>query len=465
VEPHRVTSLAGALREQLGDAATVEHEPGCRINRRPPALARGLWRPDGSPGVEVAFFEGATFEGPSVVTKAIPRFELRWIANSTPVQGQFSLRATSVYTPERSGEHRFTVTSAGLSRLLIDGELVIDNWSEQQPGTSFDGGGSADVSAAVALEAGSAHELVLEYQTGGRQGILGVSVGCEQPDHSDLFERAVALAGRADHVVLVGGLSPEWEAEGSDRRTMSLPGRQDELIAAVLTANPNAVVVLNAGSPIAMPWIEAARAVLQIWYPGQEGGEALADVLLGAEEPGGRLPTTLAARIEDHPSHLTYPGEAGQVSYGEGIFVGYRAFERLRRAPLFPFGHGFGYSTFQLGVPVVNSETFGAGESVIVRVPVRNTGGRAGSTVVQVYVRDVASSLLRPEKELAGFAKIRLAAGDSMEVAVELPARAFEAWDPRMHGWVAEPGEFEILVGQSSADLAGSVLVTLSERA
>jgi beta-glucosidase len=210
-----------------------------------------------------------------------------------------------------------------------------------------------------------------------------------------------------------------------------------------------------------MPWIERAPAVLQLWYPGQEGGEALADILLGAAEPGGRLPTTFGQRVEDYPSHLTYPGEAGVVRYAEGIFVGYRGFERLKRAPLFAFGHGLSYTTFELGEPAVDRATFREGQSLAVSVPVRNTGPHAGSTVVQVYVRDVKCSLMQPEKALRGFAKVRLKPGDSRTVALELPPRSFEVWDPRLHRWVAEPGEFEILIGQSSADISGSTTVTL----
>jgi beta-glucosidase len=242
---------------------------------------------------------------------------------------------------------------------------------------------------------------------------------------------------------------------------MSLPGEQDRLIEAVLRVQPQAVVVLNAGSPLAMPWIGGAKAVLQLWYPGQEGGDALADILVGNAEPAGRLPTTFGERVEDYPSQLTYPGEAGTVRYGEGIFVGYRGFERLKRVPRFSFGHGLGYTSFEFGPPAVDRETFREGESVVVSVPVRNTGSRSGSTVVQVYVRDVKSSLMQPEKALKGFAKVRLPAGESRTVRIGLPDRSFECWDPRVHRWVAEPGQFEILVGQSSTVISGSVTVTL----
>src|SRR5690606_29329012 len=150
-------------------------------------------------------------------------------------------------------------------------------------------------------------------------------------------------------------------------------------------------------------------AILQAWYPGQEGGAGLADVLLGSAEPGGRLPPTFARRVEDHPSHVTYPGAAGEVSYGDGVFLGYRAFDRLGRAPLFPFGDGLSYASFELGAPTLDAAAIRAGDSIRVTVPVTNTGSRSGSTVVQVYVRDVKSALMRPEKELKGFAKMHLA--------------------------------------------------------
>ena len=462
VEPHHVASLAAALREHLGDGVQVEHEPGCSIARRTPVLASGLTTLAGEPGVAVEYFDNPDLAGAPVVSGQAPRFELRWIAGTTPVPGQFSLRARANFTPSASGSHRFTLTSAGLSRLSFDGVLLIDNWTSQEPGTAFYGTGSAERGASVELAAGSQHEVVLEYQLAGRVGVPGVTVGCQTPVASDLMERAVALAARADAVVLVAGLTAEWEAEGSDRRSMALPGEQDELIRRVAAANPKTAVILNAGSPVAMPWADGVPAILQAWYPGQEGGAGLADVVLGSADPGGRLPATFARRVEDHPSHVTYPGEAGKVSYGEGVFVGYRAFDRLGRAPLFPFGHGLSYTSFELGAPTLDAAAIRAGDSIRVTVPVTNTGSRAGSTVVQVYVRDVKSALMRPEKELKGFAKVHLGAGETRDAVVELGPRAFEAWDPRTHGWVAEPGEFEVLAGESSAAISGSATLELT---
>jgi beta-glucosidase len=461
VEPHHVTSLAAALRERVDPEVRIEHEAGCVIHRRTPVLREGLSSAGGE-GVSVEYFEGPDLAGAPVVTRRARRFELRWIGNSTPVEGQFSLRARSTFTPETAGEHRFTLTSAGLSRLFVDGALLVDNWSSQTPGTTFYGSGSSEVSAHVTLEAGSSHDVVLEYQSA-RAGISGVTVGHQPPMGADLMDRAVELARRASVAVVVASLTPEWEAEGSDRRRLSLPGEQDELIRRVAAVNPKTVVVLNAGSPLAMPWLDDVPAVLQCWYPGQEGGDALAEILDGSAEPGGRLPTTLARRVEDHPSHLTYPGEAGTVIYGEGVFVGYRAFDRTGIEPLFPFGHGLGYTSFEWFNPMLDRAQLRRGDSLKVSLDVRNTGARAGAEVVQVYVRDVQSTLLRPGKELKGFAKVRLEPGETKRVEVVLPPRAFEAWDPRVHGWAAENGDFEIVLARSAGRPEFTLPLTLTD--
>ena len=273
------------------------------------------------------------------------------------------------------------------------------------------------------------------------------------------MDRAVALATSADVVIMVVGSNGEWEAEGTDRISMHLPGDQDELIRRVVAANPETVVVVNAGSPTAMPWADDVPAVLQAWYPGQEGGDAITDVLFGDREPGGRLPTTFPVQAEDSPSHLTYPGERGKVVYGEDIFVGYRGYEKRKLAPRFPFGFGLSYTSFEFGAVTLDRAVASPDDDVTVSVEVRNTGRRRGSEVVQVYVRDVQSTLLRPEKELKGFAKVVLEAGETRTVQINLPPRSFAAWDPDRHDWLIEPGEFEILVGASSADIRGKAVL------
>jgi len=464
VEPHRRVSVLQAIRERLAGAAEVEFEPGCRIYRRTPPLSRGITAADGTDGATLEFFNNAQFAGEPAASQNTTRLQLRWLGGNTPaaITGQFSLRARATYVPEATGLHRFTLHSAGLSRLLLDGEVIVDNWTEQTPGDSFYGAGSAEVAAEVALEVGTRHNLVLEFLSPPRGAMAGVVLGCAAPEPPDLMDRAVALASRADAVVLVVGANSDWESEGADRVSMVLPGEQDELIRRVTAANPRTAIVVNVGSPTDMRgWIDGASAVLQAWYPGQEGGYAISDVVFGDAEPGGRLPTTFPLRVEDAPSHLTYPGEADTVSYGEGVFVGYRGYEKRAISPLFPFGHGLSYSTFEISDLALDRSEFAAGGSVTARVTVTNSGSRAGSTVVQVYVSDIESTLLRPARELKGFEKVRLEAGEQHEVAIELGPRAFSAWDPRSHSWLAEPGEFRIEAGFSAGDIRSSAIATL----
>jgi beta-glucosidase len=244
---------------------------------------------------------------------------------------------------------------------------------------------------------------------------------------------------------------------------MELPGRQAELIEKVSAANRRTIVVLNAGSPLRLEdWIGGVPAVLQAWYGGQEFGNALAELLFGDESPSGRLPTTFPKRIEDNPAYLNYPGEGGQVHYGEGIFVGYRYYDTKKIEPQFPFGHGLSYTAFDYGelrlerTEVIGDATVGAS------IEIRNVGERVSQEVVQLYARDLESKVARPMKELVAFAKIELAPGQSETIRFELCARDLAFWDPGQSNWVAEPGEFELLVGASSRDIRGRALLRLN---
>ncbi len=463
VEPHHTSSLMVAIAGLL-EGDEVRFEPGCRIHRRPPALGPGLRTvgPDGEvDGVRVDYFANRELEGEPVLTQMARRMQLRWSGNKVTdeLEGEFSARATAILTPKDSGLHRFSLMSAGLSRLFIDGKMVLDNWEGYRRGGSFYGRGSEEVNGEFELAAGSSHTLTLEYQSPRQGALSAVTAGWLPPAPVDQMDRAVALAKEADSVILVVGSNSDWETEGSDRVSMSLPGAQDELIRRVVAANSRTVVVVNAGSPIAMPWADEVPAILQAWYPGQEGGDAIADVIFGLSDPGGRLPTTFPMQVEDSPSHLNYPGEAGTVSYGEGIFVGYRGYERRKLAPRFPFGHGLSYTTFAYGAMALDREAIAIDDSVTVSVRVRNTGSRTGHEVVQVYVRDPESSLLRPEKELKGFSKVTLQPGEDRSVQITLTPRAFAAWDPRAHAWVVEPGDFEIIVASSSSNIRGRAML------
>jgi beta-glucosidase len=245
-----------------------------------------------------------------------------------------------------------------------------------------------------------------------------------------------------------------------------LPGRQDDLIRAVAQANPKTVVLLQTGGPVLMPWLDQVGALLQAWFPGQEAGYAVADVLLGRADPGGRLPQTFPARAADDPVHpetpdRRYPGEAGEVEYSEGLYIGYRHVDKAGLQPLFPFGFGLSYTSFELGEPRLSADHLEPGGELTVTVPVRNTGDRAGQTVVQLYVRDPEARLERPDKELKGFAKVWLQPNETQNVTITLDMRALAYFDDTRAAWVADAGDFDLLIGTSSVDLPHTARVRL----
>jgi beta-glucosidase len=212
-----------------------------------------------------------------------------------------------------------------------------------------------------------------------------------------------------------------------------------------------------------MPWLEKVAGVIQAWYPGQECGNAIADVLFGDVNPSGRLPQTFPVRLEDNPAYINYPGENGRVRYGEGIFVGYRYYEKKKVAPLFPFGFGLSYTTFRYDNLQLSTDTLAPDERLTVQVDVTNTGNVTGQEVVQLYVRDSAARVARPEKELKGFVKVALQPGETQTVTLHLDREALAYWDDAQHTWVAEAGEFEVLIGSSSQDIRARAPFHLSE--
>jgi beta-glucosidase len=247
-------------------------------------------------------------------------------------------------------------------------------------------------------------------------------------------------------VICVVGTDNDWETEGHDRESMALPPPQDELVRAVAAVNPRTIVVINAASPVEMPWADDVAAIMQAWFPGQEWGNALADVVSGDLSPSGKLPTTIPVRLEDTPAFTNYPGERGQVRYGEGVFVGYRWYDTRAIEPRFCFGHGLSYTTFRLGAPTW--------DGAAVHVHVTNTGSARGAETVQCYVRDVEATVARPCQELKAFAKVWLDPGESADVTLPLDDRSFSFWDVGSHGWTEEPGDFELRVGASSRAIA-----------
>jgi beta-glucosidase len=323
--------------------------------------------------------------------------------------------------------------------------------------------------AAVARSGGGSSKVLPFYAVSPLDGIreragsgvkvgyaLGVSMEGEkegEKSSSELRDEAVALAAKSDLAIVVAGYAANLEGEGFDRKTLNLPAGQDDLIRAVAAANKNTIVVINAGSPVAMDWVDQPPAVLDMWYGGQEGGHAIAAVLFGDVNPSGKLPLTFPKRIEDTPAFGHYPGANLHVEYEEGIYVGYRHYDTREIEPLFPFGHGLSYTKFELTGLEISPSKVAMNKPVEVKLRVRNTGSIAGVEVVQLYLHDVTASVDRPVKELKGFQRVYLKPGESQTVSVTLDRAAMSFFSPEKKSWVTEPGAFEVLAGTSSRDI------------
>ena len=353
----------------------------------------------------------------------------------------FSARWTATVRPTASGTHHLALTSDDGSRLMIDGKVVIDNWGDH---------GEEQKDARVELAAGRDYRFEVEFYdaSGGAMVKLGwVTPDSKGTDPQVEFAGAIQAAKDADAVLIFAGQNHRYDAEGVDRRDMKLHGRQNELIEAVAAANPRTAVFLIGGSAVEMPWIDKVPCVVQAWYGGMEAGSAIADVVFGDVNPSGKLPITFPKRLEDSPAHAIGQYNDQDCEYKEGLLVGYRYYDTKNVEPLFPFGHGLSYTRFEYSNLSVDPRT------LEVRVDVANVGERAGKEVVQLYVRDVASSLPRPAKELKGFEKIELAPGEKKRISFRLNERALAFYDPAAKRWVTEPGDFDILIGSSSRDI------------
>ena len=464
VFPPYTTSPLDGLRSA---GLPVTYAPGAISDLRAgEARAPWLLRPDRAvdpgTGAEVRFRtstgelagselrDGATFIwlnsfASSGITEPVATLEIRYV-----------IRATV------GGEYQLGVSGLGRFRLRVDGQELFDATL-----TLPDGADIAEAMmrppqqlAPVPLAAGQSVSAMVEYDVASSPFAgfgTHVQLNLVPPHGTDDEEiaAAVALAAASDAAVVVVGTTAEVESEGFDRTTLALPGRQDELVRQVVAANPRTVVVVNSGAPVLLPWAQDAAAVLLSWFGGQEYGDALADVLLGDVEPGGRLPMTWPASEDGLPS--TEPVD-GVLTYHEGLFIGYRGYDRDGREPLFPFGHGLGYTTW--AHESVTLDQAPAGEpGVAVCVTVRNTGSRRGREVVQVYASRPGSAIERPAKWLAGFATVDADPGETVTVGILIPERAFQHWAGT--GWTTEPGPFVLAAGPSSASLPLTIGIEL----
>lgn len=459
--PFYAISPMDGLRRRCGDAVSITYAEGCSLRGSMPVVpiqhlsGGGAGRGDDESGLWGEYFGHPDLSGPPALERRDPQVDFSWGWSSpggeVPKDG-YSARWNGCLTAPVSGRYQLGLTCEdGEARLYLDGELLLalpgDGGNDGEE--NFEARYSvASRAVEVVLTAGEARDLRIEYSKRGNRAAIRLE--WQTPDHEDGVLHAARIAAQADVAIVFAGLSNQYEGGNNDRRDVVLPGDQDRLISAIARANENTVVVLINGSPVSMnPWIEFVPAVLEAWYPGQEGGNAIAAVLYGQVNPSGRLPDTFPRRLEDNPSHGNYPGADGKVRYAEGVLVGYRHYDTRQIEPLFPFGYGLSYTAFEYENLSLQPQHIGPEDAFEVSVDVTNVGARPGQEVVQLYIGDPESTVVRPVRELRAFEKIHLAPGETTTVTFALGPDALSLYDPP-RGWVVEAGVFEISVGAHS---------------
>jgi beta-glucosidase len=442
-----VSPLEG-IRRLAGDAVEVVHEPGY-VSALMPRLDLS-WVGE---GFTIELFDAHDpSRGPiRSETQRTNLFIFDKTVGDRPL-GELIVRLSATLTPPVDGEYVFGVSCSGAGTLRIDGREVLVLAPEHDLDWSALFRVNPRGMGRVMLDGGRPVDFELEFrpQPDSKGDEIGlVTLRAFPPAPTDLRERAVRAAAGADIAVVIVGLGEEFESEGFDRSSLELPAEQLELISAVAAANPATVVVVSAGAPVLMDWVEHVPAVLLVWYSGQEFGDALAEVLLGRAEPGGRLPMTFPRRPEDAPVLEPRPDDpiANEWHYREGLFVGYRHYDRHQLTPAYCFGHGLGYTTFDYEDLRVERQ----GVAVEVAVRVRNTGSRCGKTVVQLYIGSEHAE--RPRWELRDFRSIVVDASGEEDVRFTLTERAFSEWNSELGDWTIIPGARTVAVGTSSRDL------------
>ncbi|EPS40781.1 hypothetical protein H072_5337 [Dactylellina haptotyla CBS 200.50] len=437
---------------------------GAQIDKWLPLASNICKTPSGQPGIVLEFYKGDKFGDVPLITQNRSKTDL-FLWDSAPVEvlPEYSFKVKTIIVPETTGEHKFGFQSVGPGRLFVNKRLLIDNWDWTEAGEAmFEA--SVEVLATIYLEAGVPVEILVEStnetRPKGKAGALshkygGCRIGYRECPSVDFIQEAVEVASQADAAVIIVGLDAEWESEGYDRESMDLPkdGSQDRLVSAVAKANKRTIVVNQSGSPVSMPWVDEVPAILQGWYQGQEAGNVLADIIFGQANPSGKLPVTFPKRLEDNPAYHNWPGENKRVVYGEGLYIGYKHYDRLGCEVLFPFGHGLSYTKFSYGDATVSEMLLQEFNKLTISVPITNIGAIAGKEIIQLYIRDPKSRLPRPEKELRGFAKIELQPGETQKVEIVVDKYSVGYYDTAIPGWIAEAGEFEAMIGSSSQDI------------
>ena len=465
---HTVSTLEG-LRNALGSAVNVQYDPGVpTLAELAHATIFTTAANNGKPGLTLESFRNDDLSGTASSTNVVEHIHTTGVDRSFFADNpdarkalmpegdhHLSRRFSGFYMAPAAGKYIVALQGSGESsgnRVYLDDKLVIDDWKLVR---------AIQPHVTVELSAG-AHKVVVEDR---HNNPLGGPIQFAIVEARKVVDaRAVEMAAKADVVLVAAGFQPSSESEGGDR-TFALPYGQDELIEAMAAANKKVIVDVTSGGNVdSEAWIGQVPGLLESWYAGQAGGTALAEILLGEVNPSGHLPATFERRAEDNPTYNNYypEGPGNRVVYKEGIFVGYRGYEKNHVKPLFPFGYGLSYTTFKFSGLTVKALSSGNDPKVEVSFDVKNTGERGGAEVAQVYVSEAHATMPQAERQLKGFARVQLATGESKQVSVTLDARAFASYDVAKKNWVIAPGKYTIRVGDSveTLELEGSVELT-----
>ncbi|HEX3855681.1 MAG TPA: glycoside hydrolase family 3 C-terminal domain-containing protein [Verrucomicrobiae bacterium] len=441
VHPLHTVELLDAIKARAGKAVIRYVAAG---SEGEPLPASVLMSPDGTAhGFEAEYFTNRDLEGVPALTRAENKINLQ--GPRRPAHGfpgtDFSVRWTAKLTVPESGNYAFTFTGDDGFRIFLDGKPLIDHWVETA---------AMPITAETQLTAGKTYDLRVEYFQAA--GDFTAQLNWQPPGKS-LFDKALDAAKNSD-VAIVCVSTHRTEGEGGDRPSMDLPAHQADLIRAIAAVNKKTIVVLNNGTPVMMKdWLNKVPAIVEGWFPGQEGGTALAAILFGDINPSGKLPDTLAADRTDYPDANNFPGANHQVNYAEGIYIGYRHFDKNNIQPLFPFGYGLSYTTFGYKNLRLSQAQLAPDGSVTASVDITNIGKRAGEEVAELYIHDLHPQIDKPVRELKGFSKISLQPGETKTVQFTIHPRDLAYFDVPGKQWKADVGEYEIGIGASSRDI------------
>lgn len=439
------------IKELVGNDIKIKYALGVKQKRKElPIVADSMYLlEDGvTPGIYAEFWNNKKLEGKPVGTKIDKSVNFSWGFGESPMEGvnddKFSARWTGKLKSPGSGQYEVGVKADNGVKLYIDGNLVINSWTDQAPGqfkTDY-----------YEFEAGKLYDLKIEFYE--NIGTCRVRFGMAPVEGSNELQEAIDVAKDADVVILNLGMAKNYEGEQRDRDYLELPPMQIKLLNEVLNVNKNVVVALNNGSAILMNnWNDKVPAIIDALYPGEQGGKALAQILFGEINPSGKLPFTVMEKWKDHPAAKTYPGEREIAHYTEGIFMGYRHWDKYDIKPLYEFGFGLSYTSFEYSDLKLSTEKMAQDDTLEVSLTVKNTGAFDGHEIIQLYISDEKASVEREIKSLKGFKRVRLKAGGSKQVSFKITKKDLAFYDVKHKAWKAEKGKFDVLVGASSRQI------------